>query len=214
MVCRKIISIMSEFWSRSRRDSRGIHWRSWDQLSRPKALGGLGFRDIEAFNLALLGKQLWRMLKNKESLLTRIFRSRYFSKSDLLSAGLGSLPSYAWRSIHEAQKLIKKRARMVIESGEDTKVRQDQWLMQKPARKVLVMRCNRDPTLDFVNEDTRVIELLMNQFRDWNSHLLERIFPTEDRRIIEQVRPRGHGTRDAYVWDYTKTGHYSAKSGY
>lgn len=127
-VCKKIVSIMSEFWWKNKLESRGIFRKSWDQMCKPKANGGLGFKDIEAFNLALLGKQLWRMLSVKDSLFTRVFKSRYFAKSDPLSAGLGSRPSYAWRSIHAAQKLIQQGARVLISSGEDTKVFQDSWI--------------------------------------------------------------------------------------
>lgn len=113
-VCRKILSIMTELWWRNKKEGKGIHWKSWDQLSKPKALGGLGFRDIEAFNLVLLGKQLWRMLMNPNSLLSRIYKSRYFAKTDPLNARLGSRPSYAWRSIFAAQQLIKKELECLL----------------------------------------------------------------------------------------------------
>lgn len=106
-VCKKIVSIMSEFRWRNKKESRGIYWKSWDQLSKPKDRGGFGFRDIEAFNLALLRKQFWRMLSHRDSLLTRVFKNWYFAKSEPLSVSLDSRSSYAWRSIHAAQKLNK-----------------------------------------------------------------------------------------------------------
>lgn len=53
---KQIMSVMSEFWWRNGKDSRGMHWKSWESLCRPEAYGGLGFKDLEAYNLALLGK--------------------------------------------------------------------------------------------------------------------------------------------------------------
>lgn len=39
-----------------------IHWVAWERLSLSKAKGGLGFRELEAFNLALLAKQFLRIM--------------------------------------------------------------------------------------------------------------------------------------------------------
>lgn len=125
---KKIMAIMAEFWWKNKKETKGMHWRSWDQLTKSKEVGGLGFKDLEAFNLALLGKQLWRMLTHKDSLMARVFKSRYFAKTDPLSAELGSRPSYAWRSIHAAQNLIKQGARVVVGNWEHTNVWREQCL--------------------------------------------------------------------------------------
>lgn len=72
---------------------------SWARLCRPKSEGGIGFRDMESFNLALLAKQAWRITTKPELLLSRILKARYFPNSSFFVADLGDRPSQTWRSI-------------------------------------------------------------------------------------------------------------------
>ena len=46
----------------------------------------MGFRDLRAFNLAMLAKQGWRMIQGHESLLHKCFKARYFPRSSFLDA--------------------------------------------------------------------------------------------------------------------------------
>ena len=64
-------------------------------MCTPKKDGGLGFRDLRAFNKAPLAKQGWRLQTNTHSLLHRVFKARYFPGHDFLNAELGRKPSYA-----------------------------------------------------------------------------------------------------------------------
>ncbi|KAL9674056.1 hypothetical protein QQ045_030323 [Rhodiola kirilowii] len=50
------------FWG-GKGESRVVHWLNKETLQKQKSLGGLGFKDPEMFNSALLMKQLRRMIK-------------------------------------------------------------------------------------------------------------------------------------------------------
>ncbi|OMO64639.1 reverse transcriptase [Corchorus capsularis] len=66
--------IIAKFWWGSTNDNRKIHWMAWETMCVLKLDGGLGFRDFEAFNLALLAKQCWRLIHNQDSLCFRLFK--------------------------------------------------------------------------------------------------------------------------------------------
>ena len=55
-VCKGLRSCMARYWWSSSLDRRSLHWTDWDTLTSPKVKGGMGFRDLQLFNLALLGK--------------------------------------------------------------------------------------------------------------------------------------------------------------
>lgn len=98
-LCKDSNSVIRRFWWGIPKDRRGIFWRSWDKLCRPKDSGGLGFRDFEIFDQAMLAKQFWRIHLRPDSLIARIFKARYFPHGDIWRATVGSYPSFGWRSI-------------------------------------------------------------------------------------------------------------------
>lgn len=49
-------------------ECRKICWVNWEMVCKKREKGGLGIKDINAFNLALLGKWRWRFFTEKEVL--------------------------------------------------------------------------------------------------------------------------------------------------
>ncbi|XP_042939564.1 uncharacterized protein LOC122274607 [Carya illinoinensis] len=105
-LCKELNSLMENFWWGNSTKSSGIHWCRLEKLGRPKGSGGLGFRDVKSFNLALLAKQGWRFLLNPRSLVAKIFKEKYYRSGPLLEAKLGHRPSFIWRSVWGALKLL------------------------------------------------------------------------------------------------------------
>lgn len=102
--------------------SGGRKWMSWDNLCTVKEEWGLGFKKLREFNVAMLEKQAWRLVNNTNPLVTKLMQARYFPKIDLFNAKIGANPSYVWRSILEAQYVIKQGSRKRFGDGADTRV--------------------------------------------------------------------------------------------
>lgn len=76
-VIEDIRSMMARFfWGDDNEVQRKIYWKCWEDLCAPKCLGGLGFRDLEVFSMALLGRQAWHLASTPSSLLNKVFSAK------------------------------------------------------------------------------------------------------------------------------------------
>jgi len=93
-----------------------------------KSNGGLGFKDLTAFNLAMLGRQGWKFLTEPDSLVSRMFKAKYFPNT-FLTATIGHNPSYVWRSILRARFIVRGGARWCIGTGENIRILGELWIL-------------------------------------------------------------------------------------
>lgn len=104
-ICKDMESIYAKFRWEGVKNKKSLHWKTWDKLCASKEEGGMGFRWFKCFNQTLLAKQVWRMIVNHESLISRVFKTQYFRSVDIMEAHLGSNPSFVWRSIYWGREL-------------------------------------------------------------------------------------------------------------
>jgi hypothetical protein len=107
-VCKHMMDAISHFWSGDYHNSKHMHWFAWWKLCYPKKEGGMGFRDLNSFNLAMLAKQAWRLITDPESLCARVLRAKYYPDGDILKAGPKSGSSYTWQSILASLNTFKR----------------------------------------------------------------------------------------------------------
>ncbi|KAA3456322.1 reverse transcriptase [Gossypium australe] len=111
---------------------KGRFWtiRPWKTLHKPKGMGGLGVRDVRLFNLALLGRQVWRLTNNRDSLCFKVLSSKYFPDGNIFKAKKVDKASFTWSSIAAATEALKDGFGWQVRNGDMINIRADNWGME------------------------------------------------------------------------------------
>nr|DAD24222.1 TPA_asm: hypothetical protein HUJ06_025685 [Nelumbo nucifera] len=120
--------------------AEGLSALIWEKLCVRKEEGGMGFRDMQSFNLAMLAKQGWNILSNPDALVCCVFKAKYFPKGDFLAAQCGHNPSYTWKIIWHSRIVLEKGCRWRIGNGQHIRVWDDLWLKEMDNFKVVLPR--------------------------------------------------------------------------
>ena len=81
---------------------------AWDKMILPKSMGGMGFRDMRAFNQAMLAKQAWRLIDSPDSLCARLPKAKYYPNGNILNNVFPVNSSAVWKDIVYGWDLVKK----------------------------------------------------------------------------------------------------------
>ena len=164
----------------------------------------MGFKDLKAFNLALLGKQCWRQITKEHSLFHKIFKSRYFKYGSFMNAELGNNPSWAWRSLLEGRKVLEKGLKWKVGDGESISIQADPWLFNQYPYYLPPNGCH--------NRNLILVKQLIRDDGCWNEDMIRDQFLPEIADSILLKQPTGE--KDELLWSMNKNGVYSVVSGY
>lgn len=171
----------------------------------PKTMGGMGFRDMRAFNQALLAKQPWRLLDSLDSLCARLLRAKYYPRSNLLDTVFSSSSSAVWKGIVHGLELLKKGIIWRVGDGTLIKTWRDAWIPRgHNFRPVTPKRnCQFNWVADFLNEHGA-----------WNVQRLREHFWELDVREILKIRTSPRNGPDFLAWFPERSGQFSVRSAY
>lgn len=204
---KEINSLMSKFWWGFKENLNKIAWVSWKNLGRKKDNGGLGFRELDCFNMAMLAKQGWRILKFPDSLAARVMREKYFPDSNFLKANLGKRPSFAWRSIWQAKSLLEEGIIWRVGNGSKIKIWEDKWIPSTFSHRI------QDP-VRVLNREAKVADIINLDTNWWNIPLIEHFFPSGTMEKICSLAISPRTQEDKQVWAGSKSGAFSVRNAY
>ena len=204
-LCEELTNVIRQFWWGQTGSKKKIAWLNWDTMCLPKNRGGLGFRDLRSFDLALLAKQGWWLLTNSNSLFSRVYKAKYFPHCSFTKATLGRSPSYAWRSLMAVQNIDRRGMRWQVGNGNKIRIWHNQWIPRPCMYRVITKeRPNSTNTL--------VCELINRATGEWNIDKLNSWFIPEDRDAILGIPLSSSNTQDRMIWAENSSGKFTVKS--
>jgi hypothetical protein len=183
-----------------------MHWLAWDKISIPKGDDGMGFRDMAAFNVALLGKQGWRLMSSPDSLLAQVLRGRYYHSGDFMNATAPRTASRTWRAILAGREALSQGIIRRVGTGESISIWEHNWI---PSSRTLcpLFRPNAAPA-------EMVSELINQDSKQWDMHSLAANFCQADIDRIIQIPLSTRADEDWLAWAHERSGIYTVKSAY
>ncbi|XP_052486336.1 uncharacterized protein LOC128041067 [Gossypium raimondii] len=199
-LCDEFDNLFARFWWQKGKGKKGIHWCQWEYMCRPKEEGGMGFRNMAQFNVALLAKQGWRIINNQNALVTQVFKAKYFSDDNFLNSSLGNSCSYVWKSIWAAKDLLTKGHCWRVGTSTNISIN-DAWIPDsvnfRLSSEINSMR------------DVKVDELIDNKNRSWKKELITSTFLEDDAARILRIPLAQTPHEDFLIWVGKRSGEFT-----
>lgn len=204
--CKELDSLASNFFWSSSSSPSSIHWRSWQSMVQSKKFGGLGFKDFEGFNDALLAKTAWRILQFPDARWVKILKSIYFPSQNFLHATRGHKASWGWDSILKGRDRLRKDLCWRVGSGHYIEVWRDPWI---PGNSLSVLNKQGQA---WSNESMLVVELIENG--RWKLDPIIPVISEADAQKIREIPIPAYTKEDKLRWVGNKDGVFSVRKAY
>ncbi|XP_027156752.1 uncharacterized protein LOC113757854 [Coffea eugenioides] len=204
-LCKDICALMANFWWGESNGRNKMHWISWERMALNKSAGGLGFKDLEAFNQALLGKQVWRLLTKPNPLVSKVLKAKYSPKDSILQCSSTKNASCIWQGLMGAKSLVNEGLIRRIGNGRSTSIWEHKWIPDTAT--------GRPTTCRLSNCELERVDELISHHR-WNRNIIFRNFNRNDAKKILAIPLSPSEREDSYYWQPKAGGLYTINSGY
>ncbi|PNX60788.1 hypothetical protein L195_g052111, partial [Trifolium pratense] len=154
---------------------RKFHAVSWEKVTTPKWMGGLGLRNMEYMNQACLIKLGWKLFSGADDYWCQIMRGKYVN--DKARATDSSL----WRVLVGLKHHVWNYCQWIVGDGKDIDAWNHVWVEEN----VVI---NQHATIPQDLQGARVCDLVDDN-GCWNWTLLQNWMPTEIENKIAAILP-------------------------
>ncbi|KAJ4819020.1 RNA-directed DNA polymerase (reverse transcriptase)-related family protein [Rhynchospora pubera] len=191
-------------WGTNQDGKQRVHLVAWDKLCLPKAVGGLGLKNISLQNRAFLLRWLWFLYNNHNSLWFKTTSKIYSPvRGDVSPIVWNKNGSFFWKDIRSLRHLFQISTRSSIASGINTSFWYDNWA-GKPL--VPILKGTAKPPRERISYKQGIAALNLRLPRPWEltTQLLLLDFPTT----------LHSDEYDHLIWRWNADGNFSVSSFY
>jgi ribonuclease HI len=201
--------IFKNFWWGFPKDkTRNLSLKSWSSICLPKEEGGLGFRRMHEFNLALIAKLGWKLISNLDCLWVKQLQNKYIKYGDFISSPVSSSASWLWKGIQKIKPIISAGACLRVSKTSSAPIWSSNWVPTIPSFRPR-------PKFPFnINHPALQVRDLIDHNRDsWNAPSIHAIFDSTSAHEILKIRiSMDPGVN--FLWAPSTSGQFTVSSAY
>ncbi|KAG8492715.1 hypothetical protein CXB51_010474 [Gossypium anomalum] len=168
---------------------------------------GIGIHDIRLFNITLLGRQVWRLINNKDSICFKVLSSEYFPDGNIFNAKRVEKASFTWSSIAAVAVKLKRGFGWQVGNGDSINIRDDNWGFEELNESTIISSNSN-------HELKSVRDLLLVNDRKWDMDKVYMVYGKDWGDRIYNLPIGNEGQRDRMVWFHNPYGYFRSKSAY
>jgi hypothetical protein len=189
-----------------------VAWRIAEQpnndICTPKNEGGLGIRNLQAVNQALILMVAWRIAEQPNNFLHEVLKSKYFTDSSIWCPKPNVPKSAFWSSIVKILPILKNHSFYQITQG-DISIWSSPWCKGwAHIYDALIIQSG-----NYVYP-AQVKDLWLPNQQTWDCELIDMLFQQPMATEIKQTPIIQSPDKDILCWELTPSGKCNAKSAY
>lgn len=171
---------------------------SWNIITLPKDMGGLGLYQIKYRNQAILTKLCWRLATDNEALWAKLLAKKYLSPRRLSEEGRKLPCSRIWVACKKGGPIYVKGLKWSVRNGELVNLWYDFWLPNGTLQSLIKGPLSR-------NEDQTMLHQCYDPNTGWNLQNLSFVLPDWIFNSLKAT-PFSCDTsaKDTLIWAYSK----------